>query len=67
MEHKEESDNEEQTVPKSIYNREKVQARLNRVNKVTLKIFNKYSKNKLKRIPWTEQLSVCNQSNKRSL
>ena len=45
--------------PKSIYNREKVQARLDRVNKVTLKIFNKYSKNKLKKVPWIEQLAVC--------
>eukprot|EP00826_Nyctotherus_ovalis_P020014 TRINITY_DN16248_c0_g2_i4.p2 TRINITY_DN16248_c0_g2~~TRINITY_DN16248_c0_g2_i4.p2 ORF type:complete len:205 (+),score=68.63 TRINITY_DN16248_c0_g2_i4:165-779(+) len=60
MEHEEGSDSE-QAAPKPIYKREKIQSRLDRINKVTLKIFNKHSKHKLKTIPWIEQLAVTSE------
>ncbi len=41
-----------------IYKREKIAERIKRIQKVTLKILNKFSPKPVKKVPWTEQLAV---------
>ena len=49
-----------EVVPVTIYKREELEDKLDRVKKVTLKIFNKFAKKKLKKVPWIEHLTICN-------
>jgi len=46
---------EEKEVVPSIYKTDKIEKKLDRVKKVTLKILNKFSKKSLKKVPWIEQ------------